>query len=56
MAGNSGEEDLSQKVKEVQKEQQTKAEATNYPKSIPKVTNTSKELHIYIYIYIYIFL
>ena len=56
MAGNLGEEDQTQKVKEVQKEQQTKAEATNYPKSIPKVTNTSKELHIYIYIYIYIFL
>ena len=52
MAGNSGEEDLSQKAKEVQKEQQTEAEATDYRKSVPKVTNTSKELYIYIYIYL----
>ena len=52
MAGNLGEEDQTQKVKEVQKEQQTAAEAIDHPKSIPKVTNTSKELYIYIYIYI----
>ncbi|XP_030958019.1 uncharacterized protein LOC115979997 [Quercus lobata] len=36
MAGNSSEEDLTQKAKEVQKEQQTEVEATDYPKSIPK--------------------
>ena len=49
MARNLGEKDQTQKSKEVQKEQQTEAEATNNPKSIPKVTNTSKELYIYIY-------
>ena len=52
MAGNSSEEDLTQKAKEVQKEQQTEVEATDYPKSIPKVTNTSKDLYIYIYIFL----
>ena len=50
MARNSGEEDLTQKAKEVQKEQQTEAKATDYPKSVPKVTNNSKVLYIYIYI------
>ena len=43
MAGNLGKEDQTQKVKEVQKEQQTEVEATDHPKSIPKVTNTSKK-------------
>ena len=49
MVVNLGEEDQTQKAREVQKEQQTEAEATNNPKSIPKATNTSKELYIYIY-------
>ena len=62
MVANLGEEDQTQKAREVQKEQQTEADATDHPKSVPKVTNTSKEFYIntskefYIYIYIYIFL
>ncbi|XP_050274491.1 uncharacterized protein LOC126717144 [Quercus robur] len=36
MEGNLGKEDQTQKAKEVQKEQQTEAEATDHPKSIPK--------------------
>ena len=55
MARNLGEEDQTQKVREVQKEQQTEADATNHPKSVPKVTNTSKELYIYIYIYFFFY-
>ena len=50
MARNSGEEDLTQKAKEVQKEQKIAVEATDHRKSVPKVTNTSKQLYIYIYI------
>ena len=76
MAANLGEEEQSQKGKEVgdqQKEQQTEAKAieeddhednhekeednedktaTERLKSVPKVTNISKEFYIYIYIYI----
>ncbi|KAL4616508.1 hypothetical protein ACB092_07G204000 [Castanea dentata] len=36
MAGNLGEEDQTQKAKEVQKEQQTEAETTDHSKSVPK--------------------
>ena len=54
MVANLGEEDQTQKAREVQKEQQTEADATDHPKSVPKVTNPSKELYIYIYIYIFL--
>ena len=53
MVANLGEEDQTQKAREVQKEQQTEADTTDHPKSIPKVTNPSKELYIYIYIYLF---
>ena len=43
MVVNLGEEDQTQKAREVQKEQQTEADAIDHPQSIPKVTNTSKE-------------
>ena len=56
MVANLGEEDQIQKAREVQKEQQIEPDATDHPKSVPKVTNTSKELYIYIYIYIYLFM
>ena len=56
MVVNLGEEDQTQKAREVQKEQQTEADATDHPQSVPKVTNTSKEWYIYIYIYIYLFM
>ncbi|KAF3947448.1 hypothetical protein CMV_026415 [Castanea mollissima] len=36
MVGNLGEEDQTQKAKEIQKEQQTEAETTNHPKSVRK--------------------
>ena len=55
MAGNLDKEDQTQKAKEVQKEQQTEAEATDHPKSIPKVTNTSKEFYFLFLLYIYIY-
>ena len=59
MAGNLGKEDQIQKVKEVQKEQETEVEATDHPKSIPKVTSTSKKFFLFKFlnfynIYIYI--
>ena len=54
MVANLGEEDQIQKAREVQKEQQIEADATDHPKSVPKVTNTSKEIYIYIYIYIFL--
>ena len=53
MVVNLGEEDQTQKAREVQKEQQTEADATDHPQSVPKVTNTSKEWYIYIYIYLF---
>ena len=48
MVVNLGEEDQTQKAREVQKEQQTEADATDHPQSVPKVTNTSKEFYIYL--------
>ena len=42
MARNLGEEDQTQKVKEVQKEQKIAVEGTDHRKNVPKVTNTSK--------------
>ena len=42
MARNLGEEDQTQKAKEVQKEQKIAVEDTDHRKSVPKVTNTSK--------------
>ena len=42
MVANLGEEDQTQKAKEVQKEQKIAVEDTDHRKSVPKVTNTSK--------------